>query len=189
MQEINMNRINEASLAASAMPAVLCWTDKLLDGRMVNIRPLTQEDDSLELDLLQRCSAQTRRFRFLGSVQPTTKLAKQLTTLDADHDLAFVATLVEDGSEHAIGVSRYRTGEDCISGECAIMVRDDFQGCGLGVILMRHLIDVARSRGVKTLMSIDSAENHRMRELADFFGFERHTDAEDAAQVIHTLRL
>jgi GNAT superfamily N-acetyltransferase len=184
-----MSSSDEIPATEHPQPPALTWTEQLQDGRTVNVRPLAQGDNDLELDFLAHCSAQTRRFRFLGSVKPTPALAKQLTTLDADHDLAFVATVVEDGQQHAIGVSRYRTDADCINGECAVMVRDDYQGLGLGVALMRHLIDVARSRGVKTLMSIDSAENHGMRELADFFGFERRNDAEDAAQVIHTLRL
>lgn len=165
------------------------WIDRLSDGGEVLIRCLDQGDEALELDLLTRCSPEARRFRFLGSVQPTAELAHQLTTLDSRRDLAFVAILPEHGEDHAVGVTRCRIADGDPTAECAILVRDDMQGRGLGVVLMRHLIEVARSRGVRRLMSIDAAQNDGMHELADFFGFARSVDPDDAAQVIHTLDL
>jgi hypothetical protein len=54
---------------------------------------------------------------------------------------------------------------------------------------MRHLIEVARSRGVRSMFSIDEADNASMRDLAKFLGFRRTRDPDDATQVIHTLTL
>lgn len=165
------------------------WHERLKDGTEVLIRALGHTDAALELDFLAHCSPQARRYRFLASVQPTPELAQQLTTLDPARDVALVAIWRDQGEAHAVGVTRCRLPLGDSSAECAILVRDDMQGRGLGVVLMRHLVDVARSRGVRKLMSIDSAENHGMRDLAAYFGFERVVDPDDAAQVILTLAL
>ena len=66
---------------------------------------------------------------------------------------------------------------------------DEWRNRGLGVLLMRHLIDVARSRGVRSMFSIDEADNAAMSDLARFLGFRRRRDLNDATLVVHTLAL
>ncbi|HSX60407.1 MAG TPA: hypothetical protein VLF18_09435 [Tahibacter sp.] len=54
---------------------------------------------------------------------------------------------------------------------------------------MSHLIEMARSRGIREMFSLDDAENFAMRDMAQALGFRRETDPEDGAQVIHRLAL
>jgi GNAT superfamily N-acetyltransferase len=68
-------------------------------------------------------------------------------------------------------------------------VSDAWQGKGLGTLLMRHLIDVARQRGIKRMFSIDMAGNPGMRNFAASLGFDRKMDHEYPGGVIHTLDL
>jgi len=56
-------------------------------------------------------------------------------------------------------------------------------------MLMRHLIEIARQRGYRRMYSIDTRDNEGMRELAEFLGFERQADPNDATQVLHSLTL
>ncbi len=56
-------------------------------------------------------------------------------------------------------------------------------------LLMSHLIEMARSRGIREKFSLDDAENFAMRDMAQALGFRRETDPEDGAQVIHRLAL
>ncbi|HEY0179996.1 MAG TPA: GNAT family N-acetyltransferase, partial [Dokdonella sp.] len=86
-------------------------------------------------------------------------------------------------------VSRFGVGADGRACECAVVVADAWRNKGLGTILMRHLIDVARARGIRTMTSIDAAENLAMRDLAEFLGFSRRADPEDGTLVVHTLEL
>src|SRR5689334_2986993 len=106
------------NMAASADSTSPSWTDRLDDGSEVLIRPLQGDDAAIELELLQRCSPQARRHRFLASVQPTAELARQLTTLDPQRDVAFVAVLRESGAEHAVGISRCRVADRSAAAEC-----------------------------------------------------------------------
>jgi acetyltransferase len=54
---------------------------------------------------------------------------------------------------------------------------------------MRQLIDIARDRGIKRMLSRDIAENARMKSFARFLGFDAKQDPQDPHMVVHTLAL
>ena len=166
------------------------WVVTLRDRTQVLIRPLAHTDREAERTFIEGLSAQSRRFRFLGSIKsPSEALLDRLTDVDQVHDVAFVAVVPEGAGERMVGVARYsadKTGEQC---ECAVTVADDWHGRGLGTALMRHLIEVARARGIRTMESIDSAENLEMQDLARFLGFHTRVDPNDARQMLHRLDL
>lgn len=162
----------------------------LLDGSKVAIRALRKEDAGLERDFIRNLSPESRWMRFLGQIgEPSDSLIRKLTELDYQHDMAFIALSRDGGIEHEVGVSRYSLASDGRSCECAVTVADAWQGKGLGTILMRDLIDIARRRGIRTMFSIDANENERMQELARDLGFKRERDPDDATRVIHRLAL
>lgn len=167
-----------------------CWEHTLHNGRRVTIRPLRKEDAELERRFIESLSAQSRRFRFLGQISCVSpELLRRLTDIDYVKDVAFVAVITTDGEPCEIGVARYSVADDGQSCECAVTVADAFHGQGIGTLLMTHLIGVARARGIRTMFSIDSAENHEMRELAAALGFHCDPDPDDASQVIHRFSL
>jgi GNAT superfamily N-acetyltransferase len=120
---------------------------------------------------------------------PSAQLLRQFTHLDHATEAAFVALIADGADKQEIGVSRYSARTDGLGCECAVAVSDEWQGRGLGTLLMQHLIDVARQRGILVMYSMDAADNAAMRDLADHLGFERAPDPNDAMQVIHRLDL
>ena len=86
-------------------------------------------------------------------------------------------------------MARYNASRDGSSCECAVTVRDDWHHRGLGTALMKHLIEIARARGILFMESVDSAENIEMTDLARYLGFTREIDPQDASQVVHRLLL
>jgi GNAT superfamily N-acetyltransferase len=166
------------------------WSETLRDHSHVVIRPITPQDRDAERSFIEGLSKEARRYRFLGQVKcPSEALIEQFTNIDYVHEVAFVAAIPEDGHEQIVGVSRYSTDESGTKCECAVTVSDEWQNRGLGALLMRHLIEVARARGIRRMVSIDSAENVRMQDLARYLGFDTIVDPEDASQVIHELTL
>jgi len=162
----------------------------LLDGSEVTVRALRKEDAGLERDFIRNLSPESRWMRFLGQIgDPSDSLIRKLTELDYQHDMAFIALSNEGGITHEVGVSRYSLAPDGQSCECAVTVADTWQGKGLGTILMRDLIDIARKRGIRSMFSIDANENERMRELARDLGFKREQAPDDPTRVIHRLVL
>lgn len=164
------------------------WNETLRDHSHVVIRPITPRDKDGERAFIEGLSPQTRRYRFLGQVKcPSEALIEQLTNVDFEHEVAFVAVIPDDGGERIIGASRYSTDKTGTQCECAVTVSDQWQNLGLGTLLMRHLIEVAKARGIQRMASIDSGENVHMQELAHLLGFNTRVDPDDATQVIHEL--
>lgn len=170
--------------------AVLRWSETLRDRSHVLIRPISPTDRTAERAFIEGLSARTRRFRFLGQIAtPSESDLTRLTGVDHARDEAFVAVVAEDAHERIVGVSRYGTDMPGVRCECAVVVDDAWQGRGLGTLLMRHLIEVARSRGIRSMYSLDSAENLAMCDLAHALGFRTRADPDDVSQVIHELAL
>lgn len=166
------------------------WNEALRDGTPVVIRLINRWDAERERAFIEQLSPQSRYFRFLQNVaHPSPDLIRQFTEVDQQHDLALVATIGTGEEQRIIGVSRYARCGDGSLCECAVAVADEWQGKGLGTLLMRHLIEVARARGVRQLHSQDLAENRAMQELAAHLGFQRHPDPDDPTLVEHSLEL
>ncbi len=166
------------------------WSETLRDGSHVLIRQITRQDGDAERAFIEGLSPESRRLRFLGQIGwPSDAMIARLTDIDFIHDLAFVAVATIDAQKRIVGVSRYGTDPQGSRCECAVVVSDEWQGRGLGVRLMQHLIEVATSRGIQVMYSLDSAENSAMSDLARFLGFSRRSDPDDATQVIHELSL
>lgn len=166
------------------------WTEVLRDHSRVLIRPLRKDDVEAERVFIESLSPQARRHRFLGEIpHPSAQMLEQLTDLDYLHELAFVAVVQVDGKDKFLGVSRYSSNPEGTDCEFAVVVLDDWQDNGLGVALMTHLIEVAKSRGIKRMWSVDCAENTEMSDLARYLGFQRERDPKDSTQAIHSLWL
>lgn len=181
---------NLMAFQPSAGPEYPRWSETLHDHSHVLIRPITPQDKDAERAFIEGLSEQARRYRFLGQVRcPSEALVGQFTNIDYVHEVAFVAVKSDDARQDIVGVSRYSTDSTGAHCECAVAVSDEWQHKGLGTLLMRHLIEVARARGIRTMYSIDSAENMQMKDLAKFLGFRTKPDPDDATQVIHELDL
>ncbi len=185
---MNMTRLPQSIPPGPEYPR---WSETLRDRSHVLIRPITKLDQAAERRFIEELSPETRRFRFLGQVaRPSDRAIERFTDIDYAREIAFVAVIQEEDSrERIVGVSRYCADARGVRCECAVTVSDDWQNKGLGTALMRHLIEVARSRGIRSMYSIDSAENVAMTDLAHFLGFRTYTDPDDGSQVIHELEL
>lgn len=185
-----MNATHPSALTEVANRSYPRWIETLRDQTRILIRPLVPEDRAAEKAFIEGLSEQARRYRFLGQVRsPSESLLRQLTELDYVHQVAFAAVVNDDLHDRIVGVSRFSTDASGRSCECAVTVTDDWQNKGLGTVLMRHLIAVARSLGIERMVSFDDAQNVQMRDLARHLGFSRRVDPDDASQVIHELTL
>jgi len=161
-----------------------------IGGDTVTIRPLRVTDVAMEAQFVRQLSAQTRRYRFFGSIRELSAAElKLLCDVDSQTSVALVATILHDGQESAIGVSRYAASQVDGAREMALTVADEWQYKGLADLLMTQLIDHAKANGVKQLYSVELAENDTMRHFAQKFGMRAARDPQDAAQVIYSLNL
>lgn len=166
------------------------WIESLRDGTRVLVRPLQPQDRAMEEEFIRRLSPEARRFRFLGDFkEPDKALLDHLMHVDYVHDMAFVAMAHDNGQLREVGISRYSTTSDGKQCECAVTVADDWRNRGLAVLLMNHLIHVARKQKLTRMFSIDDVNNEPMRELAKYLGFERESHPDDPRSAVYSLAL
>jgi RimJ/RimL family protein N-acetyltransferase len=165
-------------------------TVSLRDGRRVTIRPIRRDDVARNAAFLEQLSPPSKHFLFLGGISRLSDAAlQQLCDPDHAHDMAYVALATDAaGGERQVGVCRY-AGANADGAEISVAVADDWQHQGLGQIMLRQLIDYARTHGIRRLYSMDAVNNDRMRHLARHIGFAEHPDPADIHQVIYSLQL
>jgi GNAT superfamily N-acetyltransferase len=125
---------------------------ELADGNRILIRPLGPRDAEHLTDGFERLSHRSRRRRFLTAIQHLTrKQLDYLTNPDLESHLALGAALVgsDDDQAQGIGVARcVRLDRADDLAEVAAAVADEWQGRGVGKLLLQHLARWARRKGV-----------------------------------------
>jgi len=182
-----------AHMAIHPYPAELVEDAKARDGTLVHLRPIRPEDAEMERDFVNGLSDQSRYFRFFYRMHELTPaMLARFTQVDYDREIAMVAIVDDADSPHGrriIGVARFVQNPDFESAEYAIVVGDDWQGKGVGALLMRRLIDVARRKGLARLEGAVLRENANMAKFVTALGFTVSEDPRDGEQVLTTLDL
>jgi acetyltransferase len=118
------------------------------------------------------------------------ELAARLTQIDYDREMALVLVPAPPaGDEELCGSVRITADPDNRQAEFAILLRGDMTGMGLGPLLMRRIIDLAKERGIRELYGDVLAENQPMLRLCSAFGFTRRREPEDPSVVAVSLVL
>jgi len=163
-------------------PATYSARERLRDGRFIHIRALKPDDEADMLVAVHRTHAESLRRRFFAVRREFTKKEIDFFLhVDFVYHVALVATLDSDPHQ-IIGGCRYIMTEPG-SAEVAFVVVDAFQGQGIGAMLTRHLVGIARAAGLKELTAEVLAENIAMHKVLGQFGFQASHGADP--QVIH----
>jgi len=128
----------------------------------VVVRPIGPDDKRRLSDAFERSSPESRYRRFLS---PTNKLqSSQLRYLtEIDHHRHEGIQAVDPQTDDGVGVARFvRSPEDPSLAEVAVAVDDEWQGRGLGTVLLHDLAARAREEGIKRFSASVLAENKPM---------------------------
>ena len=136
-------------------------TERLRDGREVEIRALRPDDKDDMLAAVGRTGTQSLQRRFFVVKRGfSEKEIAFFMDIDFANHVALVALAEEDGRSVTIGGGRYVVTAPG-KAEIAFVVIDDYQGQGIGTLLMRHLAVIARKAGLKELIAICTGLNYR----------------------------
>ena len=140
---------------------------RLRDGRYIMLRVAAPADVPRIAELYAGLSADSFRRRF-HSGRPKPVLLARLARIDvAPGTVSLIA--ITPGSERLAAEARYvPTAED--AGELALAVLDDFQGLGLGRLMLSALIDHAKAAGLERLSAIVNITNETMLHLLTRYG-------------------
>lgn len=171
-------------MAIHPYPADLVFQHQLADGSDLVIRPIRPEDADIEQAFVNGLSEQSKRFRFMHVInEMTPQMLSHFTQIEYDRDMALIAVSKADGEEREIGVARYSRNPDGTSCEFALVIDDLWNHKGIGTLLMRRLIEVARRHRLQIMEGEVLSDNHPMLTLTRNLGFEQTTDPDDPTVV------
>ena len=153
-------------------PTAYVWTVALKEGTAVSVRPIRPEDEPLLVRLHETLSERTVYLRYLEHLKLDQRVAHQrlarMCYIDYDREMALVA---ETGGV-IVGVGRLsRHPIRREEAEFALLVTDAFQGKGLGIELLRRLLDVARAEGIRRVTAEMLPDNSAMQAVCKKLGF------------------
>ena len=140
------------------------WEDVALnDGTAVRLRPIRPDDKPRLREILARLSPRSRVMRFFTARSHLSDAElRYLTEVDGTDHLAILAMR----GDESIGVARFIRGErGGRIAEPAFAVIDDFQGRGLGRILVARLAAAAHERGIDSFEAEVLRGNQTMLRL------------------------
>lgn len=167
---------------------------QLKDGSTAHIRPITADDTDLIVQILDGLSADSRYMRFNTSLSNIAdsflhQLARQTVhSITSRQGKGFIVVRKEaDGSETPMGKARFVYTDDD-SAEIALSIADEFQGLGLGTILVKQLVNAAQNDGLARLEAVVNRNNRPMQRLIHKLGLPTDEDY-DSTSVIMTVFL
>lgn len=135
------------------------------------------------LAAIDRVGAESLQRRFFVTKHGFSDAEKEFfMKIDFVNHVALVAEIDEGGQPAIVGGCRYvvvKPGE----AEVAFMVVDAYQGQGIGRMLTRHLVELARTAGLKQLVADVLPGNAAMRTVLGKVGFR--TSRSQDPQVVH----
>jgi GNAT superfamily N-acetyltransferase len=145
-------------------------TTALRDGTRVGVRPLGPADEPLLAETFAHMSDESRYRRFMSPVpQVAPRMLHYLCCVD-HHDHEALAAVSPVNGE-IIGEGRYIRCKDRPEvAEIAIAVEDEWQGRGVGTLLIDRLAARARREGITTFYAFMLAGNLEMLELLRHLG-------------------
>ncbi|MFC5834953.1 GNAT family N-acetyltransferase [Nonomuraea insulae] len=133
---------------------------KLADGAEVAVRPLTSIYREAVRDLHDRCSPESRRFRYFTSMPA---LPPRMFDKLCDRSRGYSLVAGYDGQ--VVGMANLLFTPDPGIAEMAFLVEDRWQGRGLGTAMARILVRAARDLGYAEVRATMLSDNARMRRL------------------------
>ena len=136
-------------------------TERLPGGATVVVQPIRVQDEAALQDLLYRLSDESIRQRFFGlRVRHPHEVVQRLVDVDLRKDLALVVRSQSDDA--VIAMARWDLDLATNLADVAFVVRDDWQGHGIGTVLMRRCCEIARARGLAGFTADVLATNKAM---------------------------
>jgi acyl-CoA hydrolase len=150
-------------------------------GLNLFLRPAKITDESLLKDFFYDLSEESlyKRFFSVRTDMPHKRL-QDFVAVDYSKKMEILATIRENEKEIVIGLGQYELNSDMHSAEVALVVRDKFQGQGVGRELLSYLIYLAKRQGLLGFSGDVLLENRAMVRLFEKMGFdtEKRSDEE-----------
>jgi RimJ/RimL family protein N-acetyltransferase len=137
------------------------------------LRAVKISDEPLLKDFFYSLSDQTIYRRFISARRdmPHERL-QEFAVIDYTKEMVILALIPGEEIEEILGVAQYGIDEGTHTGEVGVVVRDDFQGRGVGTELLSYLTYLAKRQGLLGFTAEVLVENRPMMNLFEKMGFD-----------------
>jgi len=123
----------------------------LNDGVLLNVRPMHPTDEPRVRGLFYALSQQTIYYRFMAYMKTIPhKQIQNFVYIDHRNEVALAVTVPESYGEEIIAIGRSILDPKTNQAEVAFTVKDSWQNRGIGTMLLKHLIKLARKNGIRS---------------------------------------
>jgi acetyltransferase len=152
----------------------------LKDGSQTLFRPILPEDEPLLKAFILKVTKEDLYYRYFSEINEFThEDLANMTQIDYDREMAFVAIHTVNEKSEIIGVTRAVSDPDNTDAEFSVLVRSDLKGLGLGRRLLDKMIKYAAEHGLQRLTGITMPNNRGMITLARKLGFDVDIQIQD----------
>lgn len=153
-------------------PKELSTTFLLEGGTEVAFRPVHPTDVDAVKDLFYSLSAESIYLRFMSRLSTIQeRVVQQFVYVDHRTEVVIVGTIPEAHGDEMIAIGGYYLDPKTNRAEVAFLVRDAWQGKGIGSFLLRHLATIARRNGIAGFTAETLQENRAMQAVFNHSGF------------------
>jgi acetyltransferase len=152
----------------------------LKDRSQALFRPILPEDEPLLKAFILKVTKEDLYYRYFSEINEFThEDLANMTQIDYDREMAFVAVHIVNEKSEIIGVTRAVSDPDNTDAEFSVLVRSDLKGLGLGRRLLDKMINYAGEHGLQRLTGITMPNNRGMITLARKLGFDVDIQIQD----------
>ncbi len=152
----------------------------MTDGGVARLRPIRPDDAQRLVEFYDRVSPQSKYLRFFAPYpRLSQKDVDRFTQVDYVDRVAFILTV----GQQMIAVGRYDRLEND-QAEVAFLVEDAHQGRGIAQLLLEHLAEAARERGITGFVAEILPENRRMAQVFSDAGYQVSKGIEDGVLMV-----
>lgn len=191
LYEAGVTRDQLPRLAIRPYPNRYVQSWNMRDGSPVTLRPIRPEDEPLVVKFHETLSERSVFFRYLHMLGLSQRTAHERLTricfIDYDREIALVAAYEspETGQSEILGVGRLIKLHGKNEAEFAVLVSDQWQGQGLGIELVRRLLQIGRDEKLDRIVGDIHPENQAMQAICRKLGFKSHYSFEDQVVKVH----
>ena len=143
-------------------------------GLELFLRPVKISDEPLLKEFFHHVSDESLYRRFMSVLKslPHQRL-QQFAVIDYTRDMVILAILKGDEArEEVVGIGQYSINEGTHTADVAFAVRDDYQGQGIGGVLLKYLTYLAKKRGLLGFTADVLFDNRPMLHLFHSMDFD-----------------
>lgn len=149
-----------------------------IQGTKFYLRPLNPADERQLQEFFYSHTKETLRLRYNFIPQGMSRQNScDLVSVDQTKDVALTIVDQKGSSIKIEAIGRYYLNADN-SCEVAFITRESQQGKGMASLLMKHMVDIAKQRGVSKMLAFVRADNKAMISVFEQFHFKRVFNAD-----------